>query len=75
MLRVRLIIPALAALYGSLAKNASPLTDAMLTITPPPRSIIPGSTALEQRNAALRLIATSSSQVSSSISSRSFPVP
>ena len=55
MLRVRLIRPAFAALYGSLAKNARPLTDAMLTITPPPRSIIPGSTAFEQRNADFRL--------------------
>ena len=55
MLRVRLIIPAFAALYGSFAKNAIPLTDAMFTITPEPRSIIPGSTAFEHRNADLRL--------------------
>ena len=75
MLRVRLISPALAALYGSLAKNARPLTEAMFTITPDPCSIIPGSTAFEHRYADLRLSSTSASHSSSSISSRSSAIP
>ena len=75
MLRVRLIMPAFAALYGSFAKNAIPFTDAMFTITPEPCSIIPGSTAFEHRNADLRLTVRSASHSSSLISSRSSATP
>ena len=70
---VRLITPAFAALYASLPSAERPLTEVMLTMTPPRRSIIEGSTAWLQRNTLFNTTETSRSHVGSSIFRTSSP--
>src|SRR3989442_1926102 len=70
---VRLIPPAFAALYASLTSAERPLTEVMLTMTPPRRSIIEGSTAWLQRNTLFNTTETSRSHVGSSIFRTSSP--
>src|SRR5262245_57551414 len=65
--------PALAALYGSLPRPMSPLTEATLTIAPRRCAIMAGRAARVQRKTPLSTTATLRSQVASSIWRRSSP--
>src|SRR5215218_10009435 len=67
--RVRLIMPALPALYAGSPSAVRPLTEPMLTIAPARRAFMFGSTACTQLYAPVRFTSTSALKASGDVRS------